>query len=59
MKGFDLRLEDFCEYCGDFEADIEKTDVTCYCDKTKRYRIDITCANIDKCRRIKENLANK
>ena len=42
MKGFDLRLEDFCEYCGDFEADIEKTDVTCYCDKTKRYRIELT-----------------
>ena len=59
MDGFNLVLEEFCKYCGDFEADVEKIDISQVCDKTKKCMINISCENIDKCKRLKENLENK
>lgn len=59
MDGFNLVLEEFCKYCGDFEEDVEIIDISCVCDKTKKCMINISCKNIDKCIRLKENLENK
>lgn len=59
MDGFNLRLESFCKYCGDFEPIVRKTDITGYCDNTKKYLIDISCENNDKCLRMMEKLKNK
>lgn len=56
IESFELELEDFCEYCGNFESDITTIDVSTMeelFEKTSKHRTYITCRHIEKCRRIK------
>lgn len=58
-KGFSLELEDYCSYCGDFEPEVEKTDVTAFIDAATRYMSTIKCKNAYKCSRIKANMEKR
>lgn len=56
-KTFSLYLEEYCDGCGDFEADIEKTDVSSFGGKS--YLTDIRCKNADRCRRMHEQIVRQ
>lgn len=56
-KTFSLHLEEYCEGCGDFEADVEKTDVSSFGGKS--YLTDIRCKNADRCRRMYEHIVQQ
>lgn len=43
VDGFDLELNDYCEYCGYFYPQAEQTECTMICDKSKRYLNVIHC----------------
>lgn len=51
-KTFSLYLEEYCDGCGDFEAGVEKIDVSTFGEKL--YLTDIRCKNADRYRRIYE-----
>ena len=53
-KTFSLFLEEYCDGCRDFEADIEQIDVRKF--RKKSYLTDIRCKNADRCRRIHEQI---
>lgn len=53
-KTFSLFLEEYCDGCRDFEADIKKIDVSTFGKKS--YLTDIRCKNADRCRRIHEQI---
>lgn len=53
--GFNVYLEEYCSFCGDFEPDIEKMDVSSLGD-SPRYLTDIKCLNRSTCERIKVNI---
>ncbi len=55
VESFELELDDFCEGCGYFKADITKIDVSAMDDlfnKTTKFRTYIKCANSNVCERI-------
>ena len=58
IKGFNLMLQDFCDYCQHFEPEVEKMDVTSFGEAT-RYMNNIRCENRRKCARIAESLENR
>lgn len=53
--GFNLYLDDYCSYCGNFEPDIEKADISTLGD-SPRYLTDIRCLNRNTCEQIKVNI---
>lgn len=57
--GFSLGLQDYCSYCGDFEPDVEKTEVTRCGDETRSYITVIGCKNACKCLRINKKLEGR
>ena len=59
VKGFNLLLHDFCDYCGCFEPDIEKYQCDTKWGETPRYINNIRCKNRIKCARIAENVENR
>lgn len=59
IEGFNLMLQDFCDYCGYFEPDIERHQHETEWGEIPRYNINIRCKNRLKCARIAENLENK
>lgn len=54
--GFNLILQDYCSYCGEFEPNVEKTEITSFGDKAERYITDIRCENEYKCSILAERL---
>ena len=56
-KTFSLHLEEYCEGCGDFEADVEMLDVSTFGEKS--HLTDIRCKNADRCRRIHEQIVRQ
>lgn len=56
-KTFSLHLEEYCEGCGDFEADVEKLDVSTFGEKS--CLTDIRCKNADRCRRMHEQIVRQ
>lgn len=56
QKDFSFELLDYCSYCGDFEPDIEKEEVTSLGEKACAYMTTIKCGNAYKCARICENM---
>lgn len=54
--GFNLILQDYCSYCGEFKADVNKTEITSLGDKVERYTIDIRCENEYRCAHLSERL---
>lgn len=59
IKGFNLMLQDFCDYCGCFEPEIEKHQHDTEWGEIPKYTNNIRCKNRHKCARIAENLENK
>lgn len=55
-EGFLLELQEYCSYCGDFEPDIEKLEVTSLGERACSYMTTIKCRNSYKCERIVDNL---
>lgn len=56
-KTFNLYLEEYCDGCGDFEADVEKMDASSFGEK--KYITDIRCKNADRCRRMYEHIVQQ
>lgn len=51
-NGMELRVKDYCAFCPDFEADVDKMDVTVLADKTQKVLTTIRCEHAEKCERI-------
>lgn len=54
IPGFCLLLQDFCEYCPDFEPEIEKIDIRSFSER--RTNTNIRCANWSKCASIAKHI---
>lgn len=62
VKGFNLELQDYCSYCGEFAPDVEKIDTTFLDGKVGRGRRIVTkikCENACKCARMYEGLKER
>lgn len=57
VEGFNLILQDFCDYCHHFEPEVEQIDCMSFEDAPKCIN-NIRCINRQKCARIAENLKN-
>lgn len=61
-ESFSLMLEPYCEYCGEFSANVNTIDCTT-CEELsngiRKYITNIQCENSDKCARIMESLKSK
>ena len=51
-NGMELRVKDYCAFCPDFEADVDKVDITVLADRTQRALTTIRCEHAEKCERI-------
>lgn len=51
-NGIDLRVKEYCAFCPDFEADVEKVDITVMMDKTQKALTTIKCEHAERCERI-------
>lgn len=58
-NGFDLRVVDYCEFCPEFEADVQKVDITVAMDATPRALTTIRCKNAAMCEKIYEMFRRK
>ena len=58
IDGFNLLLQDFCDYCQHFEPEVEQIDCTIFGEAPK-YINNIRCVHRQKCARIVKNLENK
>lgn len=56
-KTFSLYLEEYCDGCMDFEADIEKIDVSTFGEKS--CLTDIRCKNAVRCRKMYEHIVQQ
>lgn len=56
-KTFSLYLEEYCDGCRDFEADIEKIDVSTFVGKS--CLTDIRCKNAVRCRKMYEHIVQQ
>lgn len=55
VGSFELELDDFCDGCGYFQADVTKIDVSNMEDlfnKTTKFRTYIKCTKCEVCRHI-------
>lgn len=59
VKGFNLELQDYCSYCGDFEAHVDKIDIGTISDNVSGYMTTIGCKHAYKCARICENMRRR
>lgn len=51
-NGMELRVKDYCAFCPDFEADVDKADITVLADQTQKVLTTIRCEHAEKCERI-------
>ncbi len=54
-KSFNIFLEPYCEFCNNFEADVQKIDITTYADKVPKAITNIRCNWCGVCQRIAES----
>lgn len=59
VSGFELSLEDFCDYCPDFEVEVDSCDCTGIGHKKPKAVHFISCKHRKRCKRIAENLKVK
>ena len=55
-NGFQLSLHPYCSFCGEFEPENNKIDVTRLGDKHPVYLNTIYCSNASFCEKLKEHL---
>ena len=41
-NGMELRVKDYCAFCPDFEADVDKVDITVLADQTQKAFSELT-----------------
>lgn len=58
-NGFNLLLQDFCNYCGDFEPEVEKYRCGAEWGEIPRCINNIRCKDRQKCSRIAEYIEGK
>ena len=58
IEGYNLMLQDFCDYCQYFNPEVERIDCTSF-GEAKKFINNIRCVNRQKCARIAENLEKK
>lgn len=58
IPGFILLLQDFCEYCPDFEPELEKIEYCCLAGNS-RCQTSIRCKNRKRCAKIAEHLQKR
>lgn len=51
-NGMELRVKDYCAFCPDFEAHVEKVDITEIGDKTRKVLTTINCEYAGRCERM-------
>lgn len=56
INGYLLLLQDFCEYCPDFEPEVESIVNSFTPDGTSRAMHNIRCINRKRCAGIAENI---
>lgn len=56
IKGFNLLLQDFCEYCPDFDVEIEKRQISKSWESCVEYQTNIRCKNRKRCAKIAETI---
>mgnify|MGYP006867460096 CR=1 FL=1 len=59
IPGFKLLLQDFCEYCPDFEAEVETINCTSLICAVPSCCHNIRCRNRKKCASIARNLEKR
>lgn len=59
MEGFKVYLSVFCSYCGEFEPEVGRTEISSCGDSTRRFATDIHCVNEAKCLHIASALKEK
>lgn len=52
MQSYDLILKPYCEFCPDFDADVEQTDITTLMDTSPKVVTAIRCSHRGRCERI-------
>lgn len=52
MSGIILDLEEYCDYCPDFEPSVNKLDITSCGDSERRVQSSIRCEFSDRCAAI-------
>ena len=56
LVSYFLPCKDYCAFCPDFEADVDKVDITVLADRTQRALTTIRCEHAEKCERIYERI---
>ena len=52
MDGITLDLEEYCDYCPNFEPSVNKLDITSCGDSERRVQSSIRCEYTDRCAEI-------
>lgn len=59
VAGYNLLLQDFCQYCPDFVAETESIDCSGIWGENPRVIHNIRCQNRKRCARIADNIRNQ
>lgn len=59
VRGFKLELQEFCRYCSEFEAEVDREDFVPLNGKEKRTFTRISCKNKHKCDAIAERIEER
>lgn len=51
-QSFELQLQNYCEFCPDFEPEVEKIEITVMADPTQKVLTSIKCEHRGRCERI-------
>ena len=57
--GYNFNLQEYCSYCENFSPELNRTDVTTFGDRSKRFSNSISCKNAAKCERMMESLRRR
>ena len=58
VKGFNLELQEFCDYCGYFEPEVEKIECSMVGNRTE-YMNSIRCIHMGKCVQLAKRMKNQ
>lgn len=56
IKGFNLLLQDFCEYCPDFDVEVEQYQINKSWEDSEKCQTNIRCKNRKRCAKIAETI---
>lgn len=59
IPGFNLLLQDFCDYCPDFKAEVETIEGGAISEGVPRAYHNIRCSHAKCCARIAKNISKR